>query len=102
MAGSALLGEESWEQHYALTFALAFQRAECEFLMGDFAAAEERLSMLLGRARNLVDSAAVARLRTQLYTILDQSDRAVEAALEYLRGRKPGTSNMRSIPATDW
>jgi predicted ATPase len=85
VAGSALLGEESWEQHYALTFALAFQRAECEFLTGDFAAAEERLSMLLGRARNLVDSAAVARLRTQLYTILDQSDRAVEAALEYLR-----------------
>jgi predicted ATPase/signal transduction histidine kinase len=85
VAGSALLGEESWEQHYALTFALAFQRAECEFLTGDFAAAEERLSMLLGRARNLVDSAAVARLRTQLYTTLDQSDRAVEAALEYLR-----------------
>jgi signal transduction histidine kinase len=66
-------------------FALQFQRAECEFLTGDFAVAEERLAMLLGRARNLIDSAAVASLRTQLYTTLDQSDRAVEAALEYLR-----------------
>jgi predicted ATPase len=34
---------------------------------------------------NLVDSAAVTRLQTELYTTLDQSDRAVEVGLEYLR-----------------
>ena len=50
VAGRALLTEQSWEQRYALTFALEFQRAECEFLTGDFAAAEERLSMLSRRA----------------------------------------------------
>ena len=43
VAGCALLPEDSWEQQYALTFALEFQRAECEFLTGDLAAAEERL-----------------------------------------------------------
>src|SRR5258708_8189069 len=85
VAGCALLAEDSWEQQYALTFALGFQRAECEFRTGDFAAAEERLSMLSRRARNLVDSAAVTRLQTELYTTLDQSDRAVEVGLEYLR-----------------
>ena len=85
VAGRALLAEESWERRYALTFALEFQRAECEFLTGDFAAAEERLSMLSRRAADLVDSAAVARLQTELYTSLDQSDRAVEAGLDYLR-----------------
>ncbi|MBV8415117.1 MAG: AAA family ATPase, partial [Verrucomicrobia bacterium] len=85
VAGRALLPKESWEQRYALTFALELQRAGCEFLTGDFAAAEERLSMLSRRARNLVDSAAVARLQTELYTAMDQSDRAVEAGLEYLR-----------------
>src|SRR5262249_16414414 len=36
-------------------------------------------------ARDLVDSAAVARLQTELYGALDQSDRAVAAALKYLR-----------------
>ena len=85
VAGRALLAEESWEQLYGLTFELEFQRAECEFLKGEFPAAEKRLSMLSRRASNLVDSAAVARLQTELYTTLDQSGRAVEAALEYLR-----------------
>jgi predicted ATPase/signal transduction histidine kinase len=85
VAGYALLAEKSWEQRHALTFALEFQRAECEFLTGNFAAAEERLSMLSRRAKDLADSAPVARLQTELYAALDQSDRAVEAALEYLR-----------------
>jgi PAS domain S-box-containing protein len=85
VAGGALLPEDSWEQRYALTFALEFQRAECEFLTGDFAAAEERLSTLARRARNLVDSATVTRLQTELYTSLDRSERAVEVGLEYLR-----------------
>ena len=83
--GRALLAEASWEQLYTLTFALEFQRAECEFMTGDFAAAEERLSMLSRRAAGLVDRAAVARLQTELYAALVRNDRAVEAALEYLR-----------------
>src|SRR5260221_3155535 len=85
VAGRALLAEGSWEQQYALTFALEFQRAECEFLTGDFTTAEERLSMLSHRAGNLADSAAVARLQTELYGALNQSDRAVAADLEYLQ-----------------
>ena len=85
VAGRALLAEESWEQRYALTFELELQRAECEFLTGEFAAAEKRLSMLARRAADLVDSAAVARLQTELHTALDQTDRAVELGLEYLR-----------------
>jgi PAS domain S-box-containing protein len=84
-SGRALMEEESWDRLYAFMFELEFQQAECEFLTGDFAAAEERLSVLSGRARNLVDLALVTRLQTQLYTTLDQSDLAVEAGLAYLR-----------------
>ncbi|HEY0792455.1 MAG TPA: AAA family ATPase [Chthoniobacterales bacterium] len=86
LTGCSLLAEDSWEQQPSLTFALEFHRAECEFLTGDFGAAEDRLSMLSLRARDLVDRAAVTRLQTELYTTLDQSDRAVEAGLSYLRG----------------
>ena len=68
-----------------LTFELELHRAECEFLTGDLAAAEERLSMLSRRAANLVDLAAVTCRRIAVYTTLDQSDRAVEMGLEYLR-----------------
>jgi predicted ATPase len=85
IAGRTLLPENSWEQLYELTFALEVQRAECEFLTGDYAAAEERLSMLAGRAANLIDRAAVACLQTELYASVDQNERAVEAGLEYLR-----------------
>src|ERR1700716_1613055 len=41
--------------------------------------------MLADRTATLVDSAAVACLRLELYTTLDRSDRGVELCLEYLR-----------------
>ena len=46
--------------------------------------------MLAGRARNLVDTAAVARLRMTLYMMLDRSDLSVDVSLDYQRHR--GTS----------
>jgi PAS domain S-box-containing protein len=85
IAGEALLPEDCWERRYPLIFELEVIRAECEFLTGDLAAAEERLSTLSFRAANLVDKAAVACLRTALYTALARPDRAVEICVEYLR-----------------
>ena len=84
-AGDALLPEDSWECRHELTFALELHRAECEFLTGALAAAEERLSMLPSRAGRLVDFAAVTHLREELFTTLGRSDRAIEVCLDYLR-----------------
>ena len=84
-ADAALLPVDCWERRYPLVFATEVTRAECEFLTGDLAAAEERLAMLSLRAANLVDKAAVACLRTALYTTLTRADRAVEICVEYLR-----------------
>jgi PAS domain S-box-containing protein len=83
--GEALLAEDRWERCHELSFALAFHRAECEFLTGDLAAAEDRLSMLSHRAADLAGLAAVACLQVELFTTLDRSDRSVEVALDYLR-----------------
>src|SRR5258705_228917 len=83
-AGMALLGENNWDRQNALTFALELHRAEAEFLTGDLAAAEERLSMLSGHAAKLVDRAAVTCLRVDLYITLDQFEHAVAVGLEYL------------------
>jgi PAS domain S-box-containing protein len=85
VAGRSLLAEERWAERYALTFTLEVHRAECEFLTGDFSTAEERLLMLSHRSQDLAKSAIVARLQTELYTALDQSERAVAVGLEYLR-----------------
>ena len=84
-AGRALLTEEDWKHNYELIFGIEFQLAECELLTASKAAAEQRLSMLAGRAERVQDIAAVARLRLTLYTTLDRTDRGVEVCLEYLR-----------------
>jgi predicted ATPase len=57
--GCALLTEQNWQSRYELAFALESQRAECEFLTGDFGPAEQRLSMLSRRAKDLTDIAIV-------------------------------------------
>jgi PAS domain S-box-containing protein len=85
IAGAALLGDDCWERRHELAFALELHRAECEFLTGELAAAAERLTMLLSRAANTVERATVACLRVDLYTTLNQSDRAVAVCLDYLR-----------------
>ena len=83
-AGAALLPEDSWERQHALFFELELHRAECEFLTGALGAAEERLNLLSARAANTVERATVACLRLNVYTTLDQSERAVEVCLDYL------------------
>lgn len=83
--GAALLPKDSWERCYELTFSLNFQQAECEYLTGDLASAQERLAMLSSRAASPVDNAAVTCLGIELYTNLDQPDRAVQMGLEYLQ-----------------
>ncbi|GLR85262.1 trifunctional serine/threonine-protein kinase/ATP-binding protein/sensor histidine kinase [Bradyrhizobium iriomotense] len=84
-AGCALLPLDCWDRCNRLTFALEFHRAECEFLTGALAAAEERLSMLSSRAGQLVDFAAVTRLRQELFLTVGKSGRAIEVCLGYLR-----------------
>src|SRR5262249_38997738 len=84
-AGRRLLGEESWDAHYELTFEIECDMAECEFLTGALAEADRRLLELSDRARTTVERAAVACLRIDVYTALGRSERAVTVALGYLR-----------------
>jgi PAS domain S-box-containing protein len=84
-AGRALLTGESWDHNYELIFSIEFYMAECELLIANKVAAENRLSMLAQRARSAHHIAIVARLRLTLYQTMDRSDRAVEVCLEYLR-----------------
>src|SRR6516225_2839822 len=85
VAGATLLGEGGWDHRPDLMFALEFHRGECEFLTGTLDVAETRLAMLAARAASLVDQGAVACVRIDLYTTLNQSDLAVDVALNYLR-----------------
>jgi PAS domain S-box-containing protein len=84
-AGRALLTEESWGKNYEVVFSTEILIAECELLIANIAAAENRLLMLSQRARSAHHIAIVTRLRLTLYQAMDRSDRAVEVCLEHLR-----------------
>src|SRR5258705_6512843 len=85
IAGAELLADDCGERRHELIFALELHRAECEFLTGELAAAEARLTILSSHAANTVEQATVACLRVDLYLTLNQSDRAVGVGLDYLR-----------------
>src|SRR4029079_4016686 len=82
---TALLSDDGWEQRPDLMFTLELYRAECEFLTSELAVAETRLTRLSSRVMNPVDRSSVTCLRSDVYTTLDRSDRAVEVCLDYLR-----------------
>ena len=84
-AGRMSVMPDGWERNHGLQFDLELHCAECEFLTGDLATAEQRLSVLSERASSLVDRAAVTCLLVALYTTLDRFDRAIEVGLTYLR-----------------
>ncbi len=85
VAGAALLAEDSWQRRHELAFALELNRAECEFLTGALAEAEQRLTALSARAATTMERASVTCVRADLYTTLDQGSRAITVGLEYLR-----------------
>src|SRR5262249_56897184 len=84
-AGRALLPEDCWERCGTLTFALELRQAECEFLTGALAEAEQRLEALSAHTSDPVERATVACLRVDLYVTLNQSPRAVAVGLDFLR-----------------
>src|SRR5262249_40782967 len=64
---------------------LELNRAECEFVTGLLGPAEERLNALAAHAATLVERAAAACLRMDLYLTIDQSSRAIAVGLDCLR-----------------
>ena len=84
-AGAALLAKDCWVRRRELPFALELNRAECEFLTGALAEAEQSLAVLSARAATTIERARVTCLQVDLYTTLDQGSRAIAVGLDYLR-----------------
>lgn len=85
VSGVALLPGDSWERQHNLIFELELHRAECEFLTGALAEAEQRLRVLSARAATTIERARVTCLQVDLYLTLDQASRAIPVGLDYLR-----------------
>jgi PAS domain S-box-containing protein len=85
IAASALLTADHWQRRRDLMFRLELERAECEFLTGELAAADQRLTAISNGTADTVERAIVACLRMDVCTTLDESDRAIAVALDYLQ-----------------
>jgi predicted ATPase len=83
--GCALLEPGHWESSHDTAFGLEFQLADCEFILGDVASAEARLSTLTRRCRTDVDRALVVGRLMILYVHKDEFERAIEGAIECLQ-----------------
>src|SRR4029077_10244691 len=76
-AGMALLGERDWGSQYDLIFSLWLERAECEFLTGNFDTAEQLIGELLQRSSSKIDRATACRLKILLHTVKSEKPQAV-------------------------
>jgi predicted ATPase/GAF domain-containing protein len=83
--GMALLDDSVWRSQYELAFSLWLERAECEFLSGNFEQAEQIIVELLQRGASKVDQAAVYHLKVQIHIVKSENQQAVATALTCLR-----------------
>jgi PAS domain S-box-containing protein len=83
--GMTLLGREGWMSRYELVFALWLERAECEYLSGNFDEAERLITELLERGTSKIEKAAAYRLKIDLHVMISENPKGVECALECLR-----------------
>ncbi|MEA2986032.1 MAG: hypothetical protein QOD94_2286, partial [Alphaproteobacteria bacterium] len=84
-AGMALVDEADWCSQYELMFSLWLERAECEFLTGNFDIAEQLIADLLPRVSSKIDSAAVYYLKVQLHVVKSELHLGVDSARTALR-----------------
>lgn len=84
-AGMALLEADRWQERYDLVFGLHFERAQCAYMAGKLAEAEELLDTVLRRAATNIDRAAVYRVKIDLHVTRSENRKAVEDALSCLR-----------------
>ena len=83
--GMSVLGGDAWTHRYQLAFGLWLERAECEYLSGNFDAAERLIPDLLARAASKIDKSAAYRIRVDLHVVKSENAKAIESALECLR-----------------
>ena len=84
-AGMGQVGEDAWSRHYELAFALWLERAECEYLSGNFDQANALIAQLLERSASRIDKAAAYRLMIDLHVLRMEYPKAIDSALACLR-----------------
>ncbi len=83
--GVQLLDENNWQTHYDLTSELSKERAECEYLCGNFSEAENLFDVILKRLKTNGEKVAVYSKKITLYTNQGRFKDAIGLGREGLR-----------------
>ncbi|HEX5460779.1 MAG TPA: AAA family ATPase [Steroidobacteraceae bacterium] len=83
--GMSVLCGDAWTRRYRLAFDLWLESAECEYLSGNFTAAERLIPDLRARAASKIDKSAAYRIKVDLHVVKSENAKAIESALECLR-----------------
>jgi predicted ATPase/signal transduction histidine kinase len=83
-AGIDMLARSHWATHYELAFGLWFEAAQCEYLCGAFADAEQAFTTLLEHADGTLDKARVLALRKVQFENMARYTDALASAREAL------------------
>jgi PAS domain S-box-containing protein len=97
---TALFAPDAWSLRYEETFELYLLLSECEYLAGNFDAADALFDLILAGACSDLDSAKVHSLRIKLYQVAGKYDKGLAVALSALRTFGVGfADNDRDIQA---
>ncbi|MFB2920540.1 AAA family ATPase [Aerosakkonema funiforme] len=83
-AGMELLPPNCWERYYELTFALFKERAEVEYLKGNFEQAEIWLQQTVENAKTPLEKAEVYNISIVQYTLQAKYPEAIQAGRQAL------------------
>lgn len=96
----ALFGDDAWSAHYDTTFEVLRDLAQCEFLTGRFAAAEQRFDALREAAESAARRAEVATLQVRLFVLTGRYDQALRLGMDELeRLGEPFPARDEDIPS---
>jgi PAS domain S-box-containing protein len=81
---TSLLPDRSWEDRHDLAYRLDLERADCAWLIGQFAEAAQLLATLLDRARTTIERLAVHAIQIKLHTIRGELALAIDSGVRGL------------------
>ncbi|HYA14753.1 MAG TPA: serine/threonine-protein kinase PknK, partial [Syntrophales bacterium] len=80
--GDELLPSDSWISDYELTLSLVMEKAECEYLNGNFSDAEAQFEIILGNVKTDIEKVRVYNVKVILYQTLGKYREAFEIGAE--------------------
>ncbi len=83
--GFEMIGEDGWTSDHDLALEMYCTRSECEYLAGNFAAAEELFDVILANAEALAVRIDTYRLKTTLLRHAAEYDKGLAVGLEGLK-----------------